>query len=155
MFKGAGMSFIDEVCTFDLSALELRVTAKPENSQISIVSGRKTSKSELFAMAYGRGSGKSLFFGNLIHEMFNKTYSGAVGTGYVAGVHDTVATALSQVSGTRMSSEVDEDPLFAAMERHNNRIKAGKAALKTLFKAEALPVYHNRSTGPAKTKDWE
>lgn len=154
MFKGAGMSFIELMDSLDLSALELRSLPPPTPNQLKVTMERKVSKSTMFGMAYGRGSGKSRLYADLMDQFFKAHIE--VGNGVVKpGVHDTVATALSQVTNTRMSSEVDEDPLFAAMERHNNRIKAGKAALKTLFKAEALPVYHNRSTGPAKTKDWE
>lgn len=154
MFKGAGMSFIELMDSLDLSALELRSLPPPTPNQMEVITGRKTSKSHLFGMRYGRGSGKSRLYADLLDQL-NKNYIEMVNGIVNPGVHDTVATALSQVTNTRMSTEVDEDPLFAAMERHNNRIKAGKAALKTLFKAEALPVYHNRSTGPAKTKDWE
>lgn len=154
MFKGAGMTFIELMDSLDLSALELRSLPPPTPNQMVVITGRKTSKSPIFGMSYGRGSGKSRLYADLMDQLFKEYIE--VGNGVVKpGVHDTVATALSQVTNTRMSSEVDDDPLFAAMERHNNRIKAGKAALKTLFKAEALPVYHNRSTGPAKTKDWE
>ena len=154
MFKGAGMSFIELMGSLDLSALELRSLPPPTPNQMVVITGHKTSKSPIFGMPYGRGSGKSRLYTDLMDQLFKEYIE--VGNGVVKpGVHDTVATALSQVSGTLMSSEVDGDPLFEAMERHNNRIKAGKAALKTMFKAEPLPGYHKRTTGPAKNKDWE
>lgn len=118
-------------------------------SQLKMISGRKFGKISLFGMAYGLRGNETQW------TIFDDEYAALVDRVYIRGVHDTVATALSQVPGTRMTTDVDDDPLFEAMERHNNRIKAGKAALKTLFKAEPLPICHNHTTGPAKTKDWE
>lgn len=131
MFKGVGMSFGG---LLDFSELEDKVLA-----DLVLSSTRGNSKA-----AYGR-------FGHKVNWSILDAFNG-----HVKHIdHGTVARALAELPGTRMSTEVDEDPLFDAMERHNNRIKAGKAALKTMFKAEALPVYHNLTTGPAKTKDWE
>ena len=136
MFTGVGTSFGDFL---DFKKLEDMALADLAES-----SARGNNKA-LSGMVYGR-------FGHKLNwTIFDEI------DGYVKSIDQgTVARALAELPGTRMTTLEDgDDPLFEAMERHNNRMKAGKAALKVLFKAQALPVYHNKSTGPAKTKDWE
>lgn len=58
-----------------------------------------------------------------------------------------------QYAQTR-TSQGSSDPLFAAMELHNERIRLGKKAIKEMFHAKPLNL-NQHTTGPLKAKDWE
>lgn len=65
--------------------------------------------------------------------------------------HDLKQLWDAQCRTTQQSS----DPLFEAMELHNERIRLGKKAIKEMFHATPLNLNQQPTNGPIKAKDWE
>ena len=66
----------------------------------------------------------------------------------------TVKYDLDTLQTAQTSTGPGKDPLFEAMDKHNQLIKLGRKAIHEMFHATPLNL-NQKSTGPYKAKDWE
>ena len=66
----------------------------------------------------------------------------------------TVKYDLKMLQTAQTSTGPGKDPLFEAMDKHNQLIKLGRKAIHEMFHATPLNL-NQKSTGPYKAKDWE
>lgn len=66
----------------------------------------------------------------------------------------TVKHDLKQLQDAQTSNGPGKDPLFEAMDKHNQLIKLGRKAIHEMFHARPLNL-NQKTPGPYKSKDWE
>ena len=66
----------------------------------------------------------------------------------------TVKYDLDTLQTAQTSTGPGKDPLFEAMDKHNQLIKLGRKTIHEMFHATPLNL-NQKSTGPYKAKDWE
>lgn len=89
--------------------------------------------------SFSRGSAKSLMWGMRYFDDY---------------MQHTVKHELNMLQTAQTTNGPGTDPLFEAMEKHNQLMKMGRACMKEMFHAKPLNL-NQHTNGPVKAKDWE